>query len=218
MALATLAADLLVRAVTGLITFALGGWSTSRPQSHGASRWAGWRERSRLGRIATPERAAGDGIVLGFLGRHLLQSPAEDNVLLLGVQRSGKTSTVVVPTLLTWSGAVIATSTKEELVRLTARHRASHGLVSVFAPLDRDASWIADLGLKAATWNPIGSISDCGSAAELADHFTAYGKRGSAAHWYLSASNLITALAVFARERGGDMGTVLNTLNRTAQG
>jgi type IV secretion system protein VirD4 len=216
-ALATLLADLLVRAVTGLIGLVLGGWSSTRPQSHGASRWAGWRERGRLGRITTPERAASDGIVLGFLGRHLLQSPAEDNVLLLGVQRSGKTSTVVVPTLLTWSDAAIATSTKEELVRLTARHRASLGPVSVFAPLDRDTSWIDKLGLGAATWNPITSISDCGSAAELADHFTAYGKRGSAAHWYLAASNLITALAVFAKERGGDMGTLLIALNRTAQ-
>jgi type IV secretory pathway TraG/TraD family ATPase VirD4 len=146
-----------------------------------------------------------------------VQSPAEDNVLLLGVQRSGKTSTVVVPTLLTWEGASIATSTKEELVRLTGRRRAGRGPVWVFAPLDRDTSWIDNLGLEAATWNPIASVTDCGSAAELADHFTATGKRSAASHWYLSASNLITALAVFARERGGDMSTVLIGLNRTAQ-
>jgi type IV secretion system protein VirD4 len=216
-ALANLFADLFIRTVTGLIALALGGWSSARPQSHGASRWAGWRDRRHLGRLTRPERAAGDGIALGFLDRHLLQSPAEDNVLLLGVQRSGKTSTVVVPTLLTWSGAAIATSTKEELVRLTARHRAERGPVWVFAPLDRDTSWMHNLGLQAATWNPIGSITDCGSAAELADHFTASGKRGMASHWYLSASNLITALAVFAKERGGDVSTVLIALNRTAQ-
>jgi type IV secretory pathway TraG/TraD family ATPase VirD4 len=215
--LATLIADLIIRAVTGPIDLALGGWSTTRPQSHGASRWANWRDRRRLGRVTRPERAAGDGIALGYLGRRLLQSPAEDNVLLLGVQRSGKTSTVVVPTLLTWAGAAIATSTKEELVRLTAMQRAHCGPVWVFAPLDRDTSWIEDLGLQAATWNPIASITDCGSAAELADHFTASGKRGMASHWYLSASNLITALAVFANERGGDMGSVLIALNRTAQ-
>lgn len=216
--LATLIADLLVRAVTGVIGLALGGWSSTRPQSHGASRWAGWRDRRRLGRLARPERTYGDGIALGFLGRHLLQSPAEDNVLLLGVQRSGKTSTVVVPTLLTWSGAVVATSTKEELVRLTSRHRTTRGPVWVFAPLDRDTSWIDQFGLAGATWNPITSLTDCGSAAELADHFTAIGKRGAAAHWYLSASNLITALAMFAKEGGGDMSTVLVALNRTAHG
>lgn len=217
-ALITLVADLLIRAVTGAIGIAFSAWPAARPRSHGSSRWAGRRDRKQLGRSSSPERAAGDGIALGFLGRDLLQSPAEDNVLLLGVQRSGKTSTVVVPTLLTWSGSVVATSTKEELVRLTARHRAALGPVSVFAPLDRDTSWITDLGLRPTTWNPIGWLSDCGSAAELADHFTAAGTRGGAAHWYLSAGGLITALCVFAKERDADMGFVLATLSLTAHG
>jgi len=216
-ALANLIAGLLIWAITGVIGLALGGWKSNRPQSHGSSRWASRHDRKHLGRTTRPERAAGDGIALGFLGRHLLQSPAEDNVLLLGVQRSGKTSTVVVPTLLSWSGSVVATSTKEELVRLTARHRGALGEVSVFAPLDRDTAWITDLGLRAMTWNPIASLSDCGSAAELADHFSSAGKRGSGAHWYLSAANLITALCVLAKERGADMGFVHTTLSRTAQ-
>ena len=216
-ALITALADLLIRSITGAISYALGGWSSDRPQSHGSSRWATRRDRRYLGVLSRPDLPAGDAIALGFLGRQLLQSPAEDNVLLLGVQRSGKTSTVVVPTLLSWSGSVIATSSKEELVRLTARHRSRLGPVHVFAPLDRDTSWITTLGYSAATWNPIASVGDCGSAAELADHFTAAGKRGSAAHWYLSAANLITGLAVLAKERGADMGHLLLTLNRTAQ-
>jgi type IV secretion system protein VirD4 len=212
-----LLADLLIRFVTGVIGYALGGWSSDRPQSHGSSRWATRRDRKHLGVLSRPERPSGTGIVLGFLGRQLLQSPAEDNVLLLGVQRSGKTSTVVVPTLLSWSGSVIATSTKEELVRLTARHRSRLGPVHVFAPLDHETSWITALGFQSTTWDPIASLQDCGTAAELADHFTSAGKRGSAAHWYLSAANLITGLAVLAKERGADMGHLLLTLNRTAQ-
>jgi type IV secretion system protein VirD4 len=214
--LVSLVGELVVGVVTGVINLLLERVFSARPQSHGSSRWAGHRDRKHLGRLRAPQLAAGDGIALGYLGQMLLQSPAEDNVLLLGVQRSGKTSTVVVPTLLTWSGSVIATSTKEELVRLTARHRASLGPVFVFAPLDRDTSWIGELGLSAANWNPIASLSDCASGAELADHFTARGKRGENAHWYLSASSLLTALAVFASERGADMGFVLTTLNQTA--
>ncbi len=157
----------------------------------------------------------GDGIVLGWLDQRLLQSPAEDNVLLFGVQRSGKTSTVVVPTLLGWKGAVVATSTKEELVALTSRHRGRSGPLWVFAPLDRDHAWMANLGLRPATWNPLDAADSCGSAAELADHFTAEGKRGHSAHWYLAASSLITGLAVCEHERSGDMRTVLARLNRT---
>src|SRR5437773_4748100 len=112
------------------------------PNSHGASRWARYHGRRQLGRPSSAGSMLGDGIVLGWHYGRLLQSPAEDSVILFGVQRSGKTSTVVVPTLLAWQGAVVATSTKEELVALTARHRSAIGPVSVFAPLDRDNTWI----------------------------------------------------------------------------
>jgi type IV secretory pathway TraG/TraD family ATPase VirD4 len=185
--------------------------------THGGSRWARPSEWAKLGQLARPERLAPDGIVLGWLGRQVLQSPREDNVLLLGVQRSGKTTTVVVPTLLGWSGAAVATSTKEELVRLTAHQRTTRGSVWVFAPLDRDHSWLARLGLGPASWNPVADALTCADAAELADLFTADGKRGPSAHWYLSAANLLTGLIVVTRERGGDMRSVLALLNRTAQ-
>ncbi len=188
----------------------------SVPHSHGTSRWAQARERRNLGRAAWPQQMHGDGIVLGWYQGRLLQSPAEDNVLLFGVQRSGKTSTVVVPTLLGWGGAMVATSTKEELVALTSHHRAIRGPLWVFAPLDRDHSWMGKFGLRPATWNPLDAVDSCGIAAELADHFTADGKRGHSAHWYLAASSLITGLAVCVHERGGDMRTVLARLNRTA--
>ena len=193
------------------------GWlfSFSTPQSHGTSRWARKGERRDLGRLATPGDLHGDGIVLGWHQGRLLQSPSEDNVLLLGVQRSGKTSAVVVPTLLGWKGAVVATSTKEELVLLTADHRRRIGPLWVFAPLDRDHGWMDRLGLRAATWNPIDAVDSCSSASELADLFTADGKVGQAAHWYLAASTLITGLAVCEHERGGDMRSVLARLNRT---
>ena len=157
----------------------------------------------------------GDGIVLGWHRNRLVQSPAEDNVILFGVQRSGKTSTVVVPTLLAWRGSAVATSTKEELVSLTAAHRRATGPVFVFAPLDRDHAWIHNLGLHATTWNPIDAVDSCGAAAELADHFTAAGKNGQSAHWYLAAASLIAGLAMCEHERGGDMRSLLSRLNRT---
>ena len=189
---------------------------SSAPDSHGTSRWARSRERKQLGRVAPAQHMRGDGVVLGWHDKHLLQSPAEDNVLLFGVQRSGKTSTIVVPTLLGWQGAVVATSTKEELVALTAKHRQKLGPVWVFAPLDRDHTWMESLGLQPATWNPLDAVEDCASASELADHFTADGKRGTSTHWYLAASSLIAGLAVCERERGGDMHSLLMRLNLTS--
>ena len=210
--------SLIVELVSQLLQQLAPSWAFNigSPDSHGTSRWARTGERGRLGRVAASDRMYGDGIILGWHGRRLIQSPAEDNVLLFGVQRSGKTSTVVVPTLLAWNGALVATSTKEELVGLTAHHRSKIGPIRVFAPLDRDHAWMTKLGLRAATWNPIDAVDSCGAAAELADHFTAAGKHGYSAHWYLAASSLIAGLAVCERERGGDMRSVLARLNRTA--
>jgi len=101
------------RAVVWMARQFLPPWliGSASPQSHGSSRWARASDRKRLGRLLPAEKLAGDGIVLGFFNQRVLQSPAEDNVLLLGVQRSGKTSSVVVPTLLAWAGAAVATST-----------------------------------------------------------------------------------------------------------
>ena len=181
-----------------------------RPDTHGDSRWSTARDLKALRRAG-----AGDGIPLGWMGRRLLQSPAEDNVLAFGVQRSGKTSALAVPALLTWRGAAIATSTKEELVRLTGRHRAGLGPVYVFAPLDADTSWVDRLGLYSVTWNPLSECQTAGAAAELADLFTSSGKTGDAAHWYLSAANLLTALFLVHHDRGGDLAEVLADLNRT---
>ena len=188
---------------------------TDSPQSHGSSRWARSSDRAQLGATRLSSRVAGDGIVLGFFNRRIIQSPAEDNLLLLGVQRSGKTSSVVVPTLLTWTGATVATSTKEELLNLTLDQRRRIGPVWVFAPLDSDHGWLQKLGLRASTWNPLDAAATTGAAAEVADHFTSEGKRGQNAHWYLAASSLISGLVIGERERGGDMRSVVARLNRT---
>ncbi len=193
----------------------LAGWLLARTgsQSHGDSRWARAFDARLLGRRTSPPRLLPDGIVLGRWGRRVLETPAEDNALIFGVQRSGKTSTVVVPTLLGWGGAVVATSTKEELVRLTGRHRARLGPVWVFAPLDRELGWVSELGLRNAIWNPVAGASEAAAAVELADLFTSDGKSGPSAHWYLSAASLIAGLILAARAEGGDLRSVTTWLN-----
>ena len=189
------------------------GFGGDSTRSHGESRWARGLDLRHLGRRAWPSRLKPDGIVVGWLGMRVLQAPAEDNVIVFGVQRSGKTSTVVVPTLLGWRGAVVATSTKEELVRLTGRHRARLGPVWVFAPIDNDIDWITELDLQAARWNPLSEIRDAARALEIADLFTSEGKQGPSAHWYLSAANLIAGLVLAARDEGEDLRAVVAWLN-----
>jgi type IV secretion system protein VirD4 len=182
-----------------------------RPDTHGDSRWAKKRDL----RFLMHRRPAPHGVVIGWLGDALLQTPEEDNVLAFGVQRSGKTSTLVVPTLLEWRGAAVATSTKDELVRLTGRHRRGMAPAYVFAPLDDNWTWIHQLGLQLVTWNVVDQAVSAGVAAELADIFTAHGKDSPSAHWYLSASNLLTALLLVERQDGGNLSSLLRRINTT---
>ncbi len=182
-------------------------------RTHGDSRWASGFDLRGLGRRARASRLKPDGIVLGWIGRRVLQTPADDNALIFGVQRSGKTSTVVVPTLLGWRGAVVATSTKEELVRLTGPHRARLGPVWVFAPVDRDSTWITELGLQTATWNPVADAYDPARALEIADLFTSEGKQGPSAHWYLSAASLLAGLILAAHDSHEDLRSVVDRLH-----
>jgi type IV secretion system protein VirD4 len=183
-----------------------------RPDSHGTSRWARNRELRHL--HVSPAEVFGAAI--GWHGNALLRLPDEDNLLVFGVQRSGKTSAVVLPTLLTWPGAVVATSTKDELVRLTGRHRAGFSQVSVFAPMDTDHAWVTELGLRIVAWNPLSDVTTSGLAAELADVFTTEGKASYSPHWYHSAANLLTGLFLVAQHLEGDVGMVLEFLNSTA--
>jgi type IV secretion system protein VirD4 len=188
------------------------GWlGGGRVSSHGESRWATAREAGRLGRRSAPGRLLPDGLVLGWFGRRVLQTPAEDNLLCFGVQRSGKTSTIAVPTLLGWRGAVVATSIKTELLALTSGVRRQVAPVYVYAPLEPAPA--AD-DLVSVRWNPLADVTTAFEAVELADLFTAEGTHGEAAHWYRSASSLLAGWFLLLR-RQGDLRGVLEKLNRT---
>ena len=195
------------------------------PRSHGMGRWASLRDLRRVCQVVPVHRLAAVGIVLGFWGRRVLMSGLETSVLVLGVNRSGKTTTLVIPTLVAWrSGGVLATSTKRELPRITGPYRAGLGLgrVSVFAPLEEDQAWIRDLGLEVATWNPISDVSSAGGAAELVDLLTAEGRHAASdPMWINEAAALLLGLVLAEREaladgrRGGDLTAVRARLLET---
>lgn len=186
---------------------------TERVQTHGDSRWAKRREVDRLGHRARPHEMRPNGLVLGFTGSRVLQTRPEDNLLVFGVQRSGKTTTIAVPTLLAWRGAVVATSVKHELARLTAPFRRRLGPVYAFAPLEPGVDW-PGLGLEPVAWNPVRDVETAHEALQLAHLFTSEGKQGQSAHWYHSASSLIAGLVL---AEAGDLRSVLSTLNRLPQ-
>jgi type IV secretion system protein VirD4 len=123
-----------------------------RPAKHAGAVWAGNREL-RLLTVREPEPGR---VILGrtpgLMGRLLA---AEDchSVLVFGPTGSWKTSGLVIPGVLEWSGPLLATSVKPDLLRATMAHRARLGQVVVIDPLGAS-------GVKAARWSPLAS---CGT-------------------------------------------------------
>jgi type IV secretion system protein VirD4 len=96
----------------------------------------------------------------GLMGRLLA---AEDchSVLVFGPTGSSKTSALVIPAVLEWTGPLLATSVKPDLLRATMAHRSRLGQVLVIDPLGAS-------GVKAARWSPLASCSTWAGAQQMA--------------------------------------------------
>jgi type IV secretion system protein VirD4 len=131
-----------------------------RPAKHAGAVWASGREL-RLLTVGGPEPGR---VILGrtpgAFGRLLA---AEDchSVLVFGPTGSYKTSALVIPGVLEWSGPLLATSVKPDLLRATLAHRAQLGQVLVIDPLGAS-------GMPAAKWSPLASCSTWAGAQQMA--------------------------------------------------
>jgi type IV secretion system protein VirD4 len=160
-----------------------------------SSRWATWHDLRPL-RVRRPRPGT---IVLGRRGPRLIATEAETSVLVIGPTRSGKTSGLVVPNLLEWQGPAIVTSTKSELVDLTAAHRRSLGPVHVYDPT-------GEIGERAdrVTWSPLAGCDVLDVAWTVAAWLCAGLQQGGGrgdndwAHWAESGKLLIAPLLYVA--------------------
>jgi type IV secretion system protein VirD4 len=159
------------------------------------SRWATWRDLRPL----QARRARPGSLILGRRGAHLIATQPETSVLVIGPTRSGKTSGLVVPNLLEWHGPAIVTSTKSELVDLTAVHRRSGGPVSVYDPTG-ETGGCADT----VSWSPLAGCEVLDVAWTVAAWLCAGLQQGGGradndwAHWAESGKLLIAPLLYVA--------------------
>ena len=128
---------------------------------HGSSHWASVREAAAAGLLARGE----GGIVVGRLGRRLLIDRQDRHVLVYAPSGTGKSSCLVIPTLLRWPGSVLALDIKGELWATTAGYRQSRGHCTVrFDPA---------LGRGSASYNPLLAVprteADVACAQDVAD-------------------------------------------------
>jgi type IV secretion system protein VirD4 len=100
---------------------------------HGDARFATRSDLKRAGLLDdTPE-----GVVIGRSGRELLRLGGTQHVIMTAPTRTGKTTGVAIPVLLTYGHSIVAMDLKGELYQLTSGWRARQGQkIRVFAPYD----------------------------------------------------------------------------------
>ena len=194
--LALVAFALVIAAVVGFAAMRLAPgarWRFVAParRLRTVSRWA--RGRDLRGLVAW--RPQPGRFVLGAVRRRLILTERETSVLVVGPTRSGKTTCLVVPNLLEWRGPAIVTSTKGELLALTAARRQRIGPVYVYDPTGE----IADQ-FPSVSWSPLVGCDDLDRAWMVAAWLCAGLQQGTSrgdndwAHWAESGKLLIAPL------------------------
>ncbi len=90
----------------------------------------------------------------------------EHAVLVLGPPRSGKTSSIIIPSVLSATGPVVSTSTKAEVLHGTASARSVIGRVWLFDPAGTERG---PAGVLELHWSPIWQSRTWDGARAMAD-------------------------------------------------
>lgn len=133
---------LLIVGATVLLGMAVLAVSIFKKHHHGTARWARFGDMARLKYLLPYEKVY--GTIFGKttnprgFGKYLSSGP-QPHSLIVAPTRAGKGVGVVIPTLLTFNGSVVALDVKGELFDLTSRARKSRGdNIFKFAPMDKE--------------------------------------------------------------------------------
>jgi type IV secretion system protein VirD4 len=130
----------------------------------------------------------------------------EDSCVVVAPSRAGKTTSLAAPRVVDAAGPVVATSTKADLLRLTAAARAERGRVHVW-DADRITGW-PDL----ARWDVVAGCEDVREAAGRARAMVAarpLGQARNAGFFAATAETVLRCLLHAAALAGGSMQDVV---------
>ena len=159
----------------------------------------------------------GGGAYLGVSrrGGWVVADP-ESAVMVLGPPRSGKTSAVMIPAILGAPGSVISTSTKPDVMRVTAAVRSEVGQVWLFDP-SATGQELPD-GVRRLCWSPVAAAMSWDEALVMAKAMTASTRAGAGTtnenHWSERAAALLAPLLYAAHQTDRPIGEVLRWILR----
>lgn len=133
-------------------------------------------------------------------------SAPEDSVGVVGPPRYGKTSGVIIPTLLYWSGPVVSTTTRGDILRFCGDWRrriaAPQGEVYVYDPFDSE-------GFGTMRWSPLAGCEDPAVCFRRVQGMTgAVGGLSDGEHWQSGAALILRGLFHAAALSGAPMSEV----------
>ena len=165
--------------------------------------------------MAIPAPVADQRVVVGSDGRGLVTAGPEQSVLVLGPPRSGKTSSLVVPNVLTAWGPVVSTSTKPDVMAATVAGRWRRGRCWLYDPSGTVA---LPEGVSPLRWSPVRSATTWDGALLVARALVGSSPSASgmtdANHWTERAEALLAPLLHAGARGGDDLVTVLGWVNR----
>ncbi len=160
-------------------------------------------------------RAAHHGVYLGQGSHGPVFAPPEHCVLVLGPPRSGKTSGLVVPNVLTACGSVLSASTKPDVLLETAAARSRAGTCMLYDPSGRAN---APPGVELVGWSPLVSASSWDGAVLTADAMVGAARPArvdaESSHWSERAGALLACLLHAASIDGGSLDSLVSSVNR----
>lgn len=159
----------------------------------------------------------GGGAYLGQRnGGTWVTADPEHAVLVLGPPRSGKTSEVVIPSVLAAPGPVVSTATKPDVMRATWKARSEIGQTWLFDP----AGACTELpeGMRRLRWSPIEAATSWDQALLTAKAMAAASQTGKGTanedHWRERASALLAPLLYAAHLAEEPIGSLLSWVLR----
>lgn len=130
-------------------------------------------------------------------------------MLLLGPPRSGKSSGLIIPTVLSCPGPVVSTSTKPDILAATARARSQVGRVWEFDPTGGRVS-----SGRSLRWSPVTCASSWDGALMMARAMVTGAGVGAGTldgtHWSKRAAALLAALLHAAALGGAEISAVVD--------
>ncbi len=123
---------------TPLLAWAAFAWLIVRPRAqafHGDARFASRADLARAGLLRkTPE-----GVIIGKVGRRFLYLGGLQHIIMTAPTRTGKTTSIAIPVLLTYEHSAVVMDLKGELFEHTSGHRQAQGqTIHKFAPYAED--------------------------------------------------------------------------------